>query len=183
MALTCPRRDVPAPAGWPGLGSWNLANLKSQGSPGERDASLSVQLAGPRGLGAGGGRPGSLHPAQAASSASRPPSEAQPGVALCPRGSLNVTCPAMPALPSCQRPGLGFGLLPVVLCLFLHSCLCGRTSSFMPTHSFSAQSSAGAERAGPESQSRLSAPAPSGASGGKPPSPAGVVLLLGLFGG
>ena len=90
---------------------------------------------------------------------------------------LDCGMPAVPALPLCQSPGLGFGFLPVVFCLFTHSCPC----TF--THSFSAQSSAGAERAGPESQSWLSAPALCWVSGGKPLNPAGVVLLLGLSGG
>lgn len=53
----------------------------------------------------------------------------------------------------------------------------------MFTHSFSAQSSQGQRGQAQTSQSWLGAPAPSGASGGKPLIPAGVVLLRGLSGG
>ena len=144
-----------------------------------------MQLPGPRGLWAGGGRPGSLHPAQAAASAAWAPGPRQnhcqerPCALAAPRTG---GAPQYQPFPRARLLGAGFWF-PSHCSLFIHSCLRACTCSFMFTHSFSAQSSQGQRGQAQSSQSWLGAPAPSGASGGKPLIPAGVVLLWGLSGG
>ena len=109
MVLTRPAHDVPAPAGRPGLGSWNLANLKSHGSPGERDASLRRAVARPAwALGwwrsAREPPPGTgclLCPVGPG-----PPSEPLPRAALWPRGSSTVACLRCQPFPCASPLGL-----------------------------------------------------------------------------
>lgn len=84
-----------------------------------------MQLSGPRGLWAGGGRRGSLHPAEAASSAAW---------ALGPRQNRRREQPWPPRLLEQDVPrdaspslvpvpwALGFGFLAIVLCSFIPAC-------------------------------------------------------------
>lgn len=120
-----------------------------------------MQLPGLRRLWAGGGRPGSLHPTQAASSATwvLGPQQDYFGGGPDPRGFLNVACPryAGASLVPGLLWALGFGLLFIVLCLFVRSFLPVYAHFFIRFHSF-IQNRAAAQRAGPERTELASSP-------------------------
>lgn len=112
-----------------------------------------------------------------------PPAGLLRGAALSPRGLLNVACPryAGTSLVPCLLWALGFGLLFIVLCLFVHSCLCAPIFSFVSIHSFrTAQQLRGQAQS---TQSWLRAPAPSWGSGDKLLNLMGMALLPGPSGG
>lgn len=87
------------------------------------------------------------------------PSRTTSGGGPAPRGFLNVACPryAGASLVPGLLWALGFGLLFIVLCLFVRSLLPVYAHFFIRFHSF-IQNRAAAQRAGPEHTELASSP-------------------------